>query len=137
MRSRITLFCTLAVLGVALTLPASAAAAESGYKYKVVYNYCDGKTVHFKAKNIAEGWTPANRLTIESWAQKKVNGSWRTIHAWDRANYKFTANGDRHWLTSWRQYNGVPGNKFRIMFRLRAWENRQQLASVVVTSVNC
>ena len=137
MRIRFALICTLGILGVALALPATTLGAESGYKYKVVYNYCDGKTVHFKIKNIAEGSTPANKLTIESWAQKRVNGSWRFVHTWDRAKYKFTPDGDRHWLISWRQYNGVPGSKFRILTRLRVWDDSDLLASVNVSSVSC
>ena len=107
MRIRLALLSTLVALGAVAALPASAAAAETGYAYKVVYDYCQGKTVHYKIKNIAEGSTPANKLTIESWAQKRVDGRWRTVHSWERAKYRFAANGDRHWVTSWRQYNGV------------------------------
>jgi hypothetical protein len=137
MRIRFALLCTLAVLGAALALPASSLAGDSGYKYKVVYDYCDGKTVKTKVKNIAEGSTPANKLTIESWAQKRVDGSWRTVYTWERAKYRFTANGERHWLTSWRTWHGTAGNKYRLLFRLRAWNDGQMLASVVVPSVTC
>ena len=65
MRRRFALIWTLMVLGAALCLPATTAAA-SGYTYKVVYNYCDGNEVNLKMRNIAAGWTRADKLTIET-----------------------------------------------------------------------
>lgn len=137
MRRRLALLWTLAVLGAALALPATTAGASSGYGYKVKYNYCDGATVRFKVKNIAEGWTNANKLTVDSLAQRKSDGVWRTIYEWDRAKYQFEPDGTRHWLTSWRSWQGTTNDSYRIVFKLRAWRNSNVLASVTLNSVKC
>ena len=71
MRKRLSLIWTLIILGAALSLPATTAAA-SGYTYKVLYNYCDGNEVNLRMRNSAAGWTPANRLTIESLGSAKA-----------------------------------------------------------------
>ena len=137
MRTRLTLISTLIVLGVALALPASTAAAGTGFGYQVKYNYCDGATVRMKVKNIADGSANANKLTIDTWAQRKSNGTWKTIHRWDRAKYKYEIDGTRHWLTSWRSWQGTTSHRYRLVFRLRAWHNSTVLASVTLRSVKC
>jgi hypothetical protein len=125
------------VLALALALPASTAAGGSGYSYRVIYNYCSGYQVNFKVKNIAAGWTPANYLTIDSWAQRKINGRWQTVYTWNQAWYSFNANGQKHTLTSNRQYNGNSSYFFRIVMRLRAWQNNNLLATKTLHSVKC
>jgi len=136
MRRRFALLWTAMVLGAALMLPASVAAA-SGYTYKTVYNYCNGNQVNLKMKNKAAGWTPANRLTIESWAQRKLAGGWQTVYIWNDAVYNFNWNGSGHTLTAWRSYNGNNSYFFRILFRLRAWQGNNLLASSTFKSVKC
>ena len=135
MRRRLTLGSTLLAIVLAFTLPATTAAA-SGYTYKVVSNYCSGTTVIFKVKNIAAGYTKANKLTIESWAQRKA-GSWQTVYTWPKAKYKFTRNGAKHVLTAWRKFNGNDPYLNRIVMRLRAWNNRTLLASISLNSRKC
>ena len=140
MRRRMALVWTMVFVGAALALPSSAAAGTStGYGYKVIYNYCDGATVHFKVKNIAEGSTDANKLTIDSWAQRapRKTGPWTVVYRWDRAKYSFEIDGNKHWLTSWRSYVGNNSYWWQVVFRLRAWHNRTLLASVDVASVKC
>jgi hypothetical protein len=139
MRRRLALVWTFAVLGAALSLPAATFAGGTGYSYKKIYNYCDGTTVHLKIKNIAEGFTDANKLTIDSWAQKAPtkNGPWTKIYSWSQAKYTFDIDGQKHWLTSWRSYNGNNTAWFQIVFRLRAWHNRTQFATVDVGSAKC
>ena len=138
MRRRLALIWTLVVVAAALSLPASTMAG-SGYSYKKIYSYCDHATVHFKVKNIAEGFTDANKLTIDSWAQKAPtkNGPWTKIYSWERAKYTFAIDGQKHWLISWRSYNGNNTAWFQIVFRLRAWHNRTLFASVDVGSAKC
>lgn len=126
----------MVVLGVALALPASTAAA-SGYSYRVIDNYCAGYQVNFKVRNIAAGWTPADGLTIESKAQRRTGSGWRTVYTWARADYAFNANGQKHTLTATRSYNGNSSYYFRIWMRLRAWDGNYILAQKVVTSVKC
>jgi hypothetical protein len=126
------------VVAAALIAPAAApAAAASGYSYKTVYNYCSGLQVRLKMKNIAAGYTPANKLTIESWAQRRVSGKWQTVYTWNKAVYKYAWNGKSHTLTAWRSYNANNSYWFRIVFRLRAWHNRTLLASSTFKSVKC
>ena len=139
MRKRLALIWTLAVVGAALALPATTVGGNTGYSYRTVYNYCEGAQVNIKVKNIAEGFTEANKLTIDSWAQRAPakSGPWTTVYRWDRASYKFEADGQKHWLTSWRSYNGNNQAWWRVVMRLRAWHNKTQLASVDVFSVKC
>ena len=137
MRKRFALLWMLVVLGAALALPATTAAVE-GFRHKVVYNYCDGADPRLKVKNIAEGWTNANKLTNETWVERRpANGSWTRIYTWPLARYKFEIDGSRHWLTSWRTWNGDQTYWYRIGFRVRAWHNQNLLASAVIYSVKC
>jgi len=137
MRKRLSLLWALAVLAAAMALPASTVAAD-GNTYKVLYNYCAGANPMFKVKNIARGWSAANKLTNESWVEKKPpGGTWATVYTWDVSQYKFETNGDKHWLTSWRTWEGNRYNWFRIVFRLRAWNGNNMLSSVTIYSRKC
>ena len=136
MKKRLALLWTLLALAIAVALPATTAAA-SGYSYKTIYNYCSGNQVNLKMKNIAAGWTPANALTIESWAQRHLASGWQTVYTWNTAEYDFATNGNKHSLTAWRSYNGNNSYYFRILFRLRAWDGNQLLASSTFKSVKC
>jgi hypothetical protein len=136
--SRVLIFVsTLIVSAAMLFMPATAAAAE-GFSHNVVYNYCQGVDPHFKVKNVAAGWTNANRLTNETWVERRpANGSWKIVYTWPKAKYKFAVNGDKHWLTSWRTWDGDRNYWYRIGFRIRAWHNTTLLSSKVVYSVKC
>ena len=139
MRKRLSLLSALlALVAAAVGMPGSVAAAD-GYEYTVRYNYCTGADPHFKVKNIAFGSTSANKLTNESWVERRPRGSasWSRIYSWPIAKYKFEINGDRHWLTSWRTWEGDEANWYRIGFRLRAWHNHTLLSSEVVYSRKC
>lgn len=138
MRKRLTMLATLVLAGASLALPTTAAAA-AGYEYQVKYNYCDGADPRFKVKNIAYGSTDANKLTNESWAERRPAGSqtWSRIYTWPKAKYTFAINGDKHWLTSCRTWAGDQSNWYRIGFRVRAWHNSTLLSSEVVYSVKC
>jgi hypothetical protein len=136
MRKRFALAWSLVVLAMVLALPASTLAG-SGYSYRTVYNYCDGNQVNLKMKNIASGTTPANKLTTEMWAQRRLAGGWQTVHTWKKEVYKFAADGRKHILTTWRSYIGNNHYYFRIVFRLRAWDGRQLLATTTFKSVKC
>jgi hypothetical protein len=137
MGRRLVLLSTLVLAGAMLLMPASVAAAE-GFHHKIVHNFCQGLDPHFKVRNIAAGWTNANKLTNETWVERRPSGgSWKTIYSWPRAKYTFTINGDQHWLTSWRRWDGDREYWYRIGFRLRAWHNSTLLSSTVVYSVKC
>ncbi len=136
MRKRLMLFWTPVVLGLAIMLPATTA-ASGGYTYKTVYNYCSGNQVNLKMKNMAAGWTSANSLTIDSWAQRKLTSGWQTVYTWNQAYYNFPSNGAKHTLTAYRSYNGNSSYYFRIIFQLRAWHNNNVLASSLYRSVVC
>ena len=136
LRKRFTLLWAMVVLMIAMALPAATAAA-GGYTHKTVYNYCYGNQVNLKMKAIAAGWTPANSLTIDSWAQRKLAGGWQTVYTWNQVYYNFNANGLKHTLTAFRSYNGNSSFYFRILFRLRAWQGNSVLASSTFKSVKC
>ncbi len=129
---------TLALVGAFLALPTTAAAA-TGYEYQVKYNYCAGADPHFKVKNIAYGSTDTNKLTNESWIERRPAGSqtWSKHYTYPTAKYKFAINGDKHWLTSWRAWDGDQSNWYRIVFRLRAWHDSTLLSSQELYSVKC
>lgn len=136
MRKRFVLLGTGVLLLLALMLPATTA-ASSPYSYKTVYNYCNGDQVNLKMKNIASGASAANKLTIESWAQRKTSSGWQTVFVWNTSVYKYAWNGAQHTLTAWRSYNGNNVYFFRIIFRLGAWRGNTLLASSSFKSVNC
>lgn len=137
MRKRLMLIWTPVVLALAIMLPATTAAA-GGYTHQTVYNYCNGNQVNLKMKAMAAGWTPANSLTVDSWAQRKLSGGWQTVYIWNQVYYNFPANsGVQHTLTAFRSYNGNNSYFFRILFRLRAWHNNSVLASSTFKSVAC
>lgn len=139
MRRPFTLLFVPLIAALALALPPAVAGAGE-YPVRVVYNYCAGQgdnQVNLKMRISARGHTNANRLTIDSWAQRRINGSWQTVYNWDRVGYRFEINGDRHNLAVWRSYNGTNTHLFRIVFRLRAWHNRSELFSKVYASVAC
>jgi hypothetical protein len=139
MHKRLSLLWALAVVGAALCLPSSSFAGGSGFDQIVIYNNCNGANPRLRVKNVAEGSTTANRLTNETWVEKKSGqgGPWSKIYTWDVAKYKYTINGDTHWLTSWRTWQGDQHNWYRIGFRARAWHNKTLLSSVVLYSVRC
>ena len=137
MRRRLALALTFAVSAAALMLPSSAAAAD-GFDYRIAYNFCRGVDPHFKVRNLAAGWTNANKLTNETWVERRTaNGAWKIIHTWDKARYTFNMNGDKHWLTSWRRWDGDRDFWYRIGFRLRAWHNSNLLSSITLYSKKC
>jgi hypothetical protein len=137
MRRRLVLVLTFAVSAAAVLFPSSVAAVE-GFDHEVKYNFCQGVDPHFKVTNRAAVWTNANKLTIESWVERKpASGSWKIIFSWDKAKYTFAMNGEKHWLTSWRTWDGDRDFWYRIGFRLRAWHNSNLLSTTTVYSVKC
>jgi len=138
MRKRLTMLATLVLAGASLALPTTAAAAV-GYEYQVKYNYCDGADPRIKVRNNASGSTNANKLTNETWVERRPAGSsnWAMVYTWPKAKYRFEIDGNNHWLTSWRTWGGDQSNWYRIGFRVRAWHNSTLLSSEMVYSVKC
>lgn len=139
MRKRFALLWAMVFLGAALTLPATTAAA-SGYTYRVISNYCygyQGDSVYFKAKVTAAGWTDANEITIDSWAQQLRNGRWQTVQTWDQYWYTFNWNGGSHWAKSSRSYVGNDTYWARIVFEVRFWDGNFLLARKTFHSRQC
>jgi hypothetical protein len=136
MRRRLTILWTPLVLLIALAVPATVAAG-SGYQYQTVWNYCSAGQANLKMRNIAQGSTPANKLTIDAWAQRRVSGTWRTVHTWSRSVTTFSANGQKHTLTVARSYSRTSAQYVRIVFRLRAWQGNSVLADGSFKSIKC
>ena len=152
MRRRLALWGALVLLLVAIMPVATADAASrgetsmtpatSGYTYRVLSNYCygtHGDSVYFKVKETAQGWTPANYLTINSSAQYRNVGSstWHTAFIWNQVHYGFIPNGQNHWLSLWRGYVGNDVRYFRIVMTLRVWDGNSLLAFKTLHSVQC
>ena len=120
------------VLVAAMAVPASTA-ATAGYTNVVIDNCCDDASVVLKMTTKAAGYTPANRLTIESWVQRKYPSGWMTIRTWPTRVANFAANGSNHSLTLSRTHT-LPDDTFyfhRLKFRLRAWQGTELLAQEV------
>ncbi len=110
MRTRLTMLLMLSLIGTGLALPGTVAARHnvginSGYVYRVVYNYCSGGAAYFKVKEIAKGYTPANGLTINMSAQELRHGRWKTVHNFNQQWYNFPANGRKHFLAAWANWH--------------------------------
>ena len=125
------------VLAAAMALPASTA-ATAGYTNVVINNYCDGSDIVLKMTTKAAGYTPANKLTIESWAQKKFPSGWRNIRTWPARVANFAANGHNHSLTLSRTWT-IPdaSTYYRLKYRLRAWHGTELLNSKTFLGFKC
>ena len=146
MRRRLALGWTLAVLSIALVLPAATSAASygTGYTYKVTHQWCygqNGPQLAFEVKNTAAGSTDANRLTIDSWAQRRPasGGSWATFRTWPQESRSFAINGTAHSLKVFRyvDYSNSSPYERRIVMKLRGWHNSTVRASITIHSNVC
>ena len=132
----------LVILAAALAAPATAAAASvkpSGYTYSIKSDRCTGPTyqrIHLEVKETAAGWTPANSLTIDSWAEEFSHGAWHTFYVWPRQHNNFTPNGASHSLTSSRSFGDAP-HSVRIAMQLQIWKNGTLLSHKVFLSGIC
>jgi len=142
MRRRLILLGVLVILAAALAVPATTAAASvqsSGYTYTIKSDQCIGPTyqkIYFKVKETAAGWTPANSLTIDSWADEFRHGAWHTFYVWPRQHNNFQPNGTSHSLTSSRSF-GDPPHSVRIVMQLQIWKNGTLLSHKVFLSGTC
>jgi hypothetical protein len=124
-----------------MALPGAAAARtnvspDAGYVYTVKYNYCSGGAAYFKVKETARGYTPANGLTIDMYAQEYRGGRWKTVHHFAQQYYYFAANGKTHYLTAWANwYNST--YYVRLKFKLRAWNGGYVVAKKTLYSKRC
>ena len=128
MRRRITLLGVLVILAAALAAPATTAAASvqlSGYKFTIKSDRCTGptyETISFKVKETAAGWTAANYMTIDSWAEEFSHGAWHTFYVWPEQHKSFAPNGASHSLTSSRSF-GDPPHSVKIAMQLQIWKS--------------
>jgi hypothetical protein len=132
----------LLILATGLAAPATAAAASvqsSSYTYTIRHDRCNGptyETIHFEATEAAAGSTPANSLTIDSWAEEFSHGAWHTAYVWPEQHKNFTANGTSHSLTSSRSFGDSP-HSVRIAMQLKIWKNGSLLSHKVFLSGTC
>ena len=128
MRRRLILLGVLAILAAALAGPATTAAASgqsSGYTYSIKWDRCTGPTyqrISFKATETAAGSTPANYLTIDSWAEVFSHGAWHTFYVWPERHKSFVPDGTSHYLSSSRSF-GDPPHSVRIAMQLQIWKS--------------
>lgn len=137
MRKRLVLVWTLLLLGSALALPASAAAAD--YKYDILQNYCDGGQPNIKVKLIKPPGLYPDRFTIDATGQHSQtgNGNWSN----ESTTSHFSKNVPQQyarWTWSKSLYWDPPDGRWhRIKLRLKAWDNGGVVASTTIYSVKC
>ncbi|MEA2677718.1 MAG: hypothetical protein QOJ81_1859 [Chloroflexota bacterium] len=146
MRQRLAIGWTLAVLLLALMLPAATSAATygTGYSYQITHMWCygqNGPQLAFEVKNKAAGTTDANRLTIDSWAERRPasGGSWTTFRTWPRESRSFPTDGTNHSLKVFRYMDISASSPWqrRVVMQLRGWHNSTVRASTTIHSVVC
>jgi hypothetical protein len=138
MRHTLFLLSALVVLAAGLAAPLAVSAA-SAYTYTVRSDRCTGPTYqksHFEATETAAGSTPANSLTIDSWAEVFTHGAWHTFYVWPEQHKNFTPDGSSHSLTSSRTF-GDPPHSVRIAMQLQIWRNGTLLSHKVFLSGTC
>ena len=96
--------------------------------------------IELKARIIAQGTTPANKLVILSRAQRLVTaGGWTTVKVFPNKTMSFTPNGSAHQLTATRYYTLPRVNEanwnypHRLWMSLRAYNGGQLLFAKTVT----
>ena len=132
--------CALTLVAL-VSLPGSVL-ASGGYDYGVVHDYCGGGynwTTFYKVREIADGTTGANKLTIDSWAQARDPGHphWYTAQTWPRVSTTFTPDGSYHHLTLARRFRGGLDVGVRIVFKLSAWDHGLLAWSQTLRSTIC
>ena len=121
-----------------LTGPSAVAASRlgsTGFQHRVLQDACDGGIIQFKVSWAAGSSTSADRLTIDSYAQRVIDGKWRTVSAWPRQTYRFAITGRGHSMWRWNQY-ACP-TRHRILMVLAAWHKQKLLAHRSVHSAAC
>jgi len=141
MRKLAALISSVVALVALVTLPGSVL-ATGGYDYGVVHDHCGGTynwTAFYKVREIADGTTGANKLTIDSSIQARDPGHphWYTAYNWPRVSTTFTANGTYHHLTLARKAAGGVDSQVRLVFNLKAWDHGLLAWSQTLRSTVC
>ena len=139
MRMRLAALLTPVVIGLALLMPASTAAA-AGYTYQIVDQHCigSGHNIYFRVKLTAAGTTAANKLTIKSKSQYYAAGKWHSSYFWATDKSTFTKNGQAHSIDySYTHTDNSDTRKWRIVSTLHAWNGTHSLSRKTLTSKAC
>jgi hypothetical protein len=128
MRKRFALFWSMLVLGLALMLPASTAAATYG-QITFVSGYCSGNnTVNATFKLTKYSGIYATKLTMNAKGQGYYNGAWHTeynIGTWTKTiNTSGSASMKRYF---W--YNPGHSGKHRILVIGKIWDGGYLIAT--------
>jgi hypothetical protein len=137
MRKSVVLLCASFVMGLALLLPATAA-ANVGYSYTVLTNSCThANDLTFRVRYTAAAGTPTNKMTIFFTEQYKSGGTWHVYFQYSTETFRFTDDGyNAHSRQSW--INGSHGTDvIRFVATLRAWDHTLLLDQEKVASVPC
>lgn len=139
MRKRIALLASLAMTLGALALPASVAASQSPYTYRVVNNYCDGPEPNIKVKMIKPAGYYPDRFTITARGQhsQSGNGGWSN----EGPSSSFSRNVPNQYAKfTWAQsiYWSPPDMRWhRIKLTMKVIDNGNVVASRTIYSVKC
>jgi hypothetical protein len=144
MRRRFTLFWTLLIIALALSLPAATMAAS--FTYTVKKNTCTASggyygygQLYFKVRMDEYGRSGANKFTMDAKLQhRNVGGSrWRTEYKWTRDTYTFPNNSASYSYVSWYSYQPNDFAWHRIVVTLKVWNGGTLLAKQVLRGKSC
>jgi hypothetical protein len=128
MRKRFSLFWMLVVLGAALALPASTAAASPG-KFGFIGGYCSGtNTVNATFKLVKNSGYYASDLGITAKGQAYINGAWKTEVELGTATKAVDTNGSAT-LKKTFTYNPGHAGRHRILATGKIWNGNSLVAS--------
>ena len=141
MKKRLALVWAPVVVCLAMMLPSSTLAA-TGYTFTVVEQHCItggyGHNPSFRVRLIADGSTPASKLTIKSTSQYLSGGTWHNFYKWKTNKSTFTPNGQAHSIDyAYSHTNNSDTRKWRISSTLKAWQGTNVLSSKTLMSKAC
>jgi hypothetical protein len=143
-RKRSALLWTLAVLLLALSLPATTIAAT--FTYTVKANVCKPSggdfgygRLYFEVRLDEYGKSGANKFTFDAKVQHRNIGSrtWRTEFKWNRFAYSFPNNKASYHYTRWFSYHPADYAWHRIVVNLKVWNGGLLLAKRKLIGKSC
>jgi hypothetical protein len=136
MRRRLAFLWLPLVLGLALLLPASTAAATYG-KIVLVNSYCSGtNTVNATFKVVKYSGFYATKLTITAKAQRYYSGGWHTVYTIGTSKKSVYTSG-KATLKRYAWYRPGRTGRFRILAVGKIWNGARLLAKGKQASYSC
>ena len=123
MRVRLGFISMSALLALALTVPASAIAAD-GIFYRIIERECTATEMTYVVRFVAKGGSDATRLRVKSRVEQRApyHSTWTGgVFYFQPVDYTYTDDGTRHFLHIDRSYPNDPAVEERIVVHLQAY----------------